>query len=91
MSKKKLEAAKEQAEKVDNDSITEKRITYTQYSYRWKDEGNYEVSVIYTQRITRGDFSDQERYLCRMEVTKQDDRYIITNIYEDSTLSDGLY
>ena len=91
MSKEELEAAKEQAEKVDKDSITETRITDTQYSYRWKDEGNYEVSVIYTQRITRGDFSDQERYLCRMEVTKQDDRYIITNIYEDSTLSDGLY
>ena len=44
-----------------------------------------------TQRITRGDFSDQERYLCRMEVTKKDKRYIITNIYEDSALSDGLY
>ncbi|KGJ51012.1 hypothetical protein CIAN88_23110, partial [[Clostridium] innocuum] len=39
MSKEELEAAKEQAAKVDKDSITETRITDTQYSYRWKDEG----------------------------------------------------
>ncbi|WP_259316681.1 hypothetical protein [[Clostridium] innocuum] len=91
MSKEELEAAKEQTEKVDKDSITETRITDTQYSYRWKDEGKYEVSVIYTQRVTRGDFSNQERYLCRIEVTKKEERYIITNIYEDSALSDGLY
>ena len=80
MSKEEIQAEKEQAAKVD-----------TRYSYRWKKEGSYEVSVIYTQRVTRGDFSDQERYLCRMEVTKKDKRYIITNIYEDSALSDGLY
>ena len=81
MSKEEIQAEKEQAAKV----------TDTRYSYRWKKEGSYEVSVIYTQRVTRGDFSDQERYLCRMEVTKKDKRYIITNIYEDSALSDGLY
>lgn len=91
MSKEEIQAEKEQAAKADKDSITKTKITDTRYSYRWKKEGSYEVSVIYTQRITRGDFSDQERYLCRMEVTKKDKRYIITNIYEDSALSDGLY
>ena len=91
MSKEEIQAEKEQAAKVDKDSITKTKITDTRYSYRWKKEGSYEVSVIYTQRVTRGDFSDQERYLCRMEVTKKDKRYIITNIYEDSALSDGLY
>ncbi|MFR1702042.1 MAG: hypothetical protein ACLSWD_15835 [Clostridium sp.] len=91
MSKEEIQAEKEQAEKADKDSITKTKITDTRYSYRWKKEGSYEVSVIYTQRVTRGDFSDQERYLCRMEVTKKDKRYIITNIYEDSALSDGLY
>ncbi|MCR0262535.1 hypothetical protein MKC73_01295 [[Clostridium] innocuum] len=91
MSKEELEAEKEQADKIDEDSVTRTKVTDTQYSYRWKDEGSCEVSVIYTQRVTRGDYSDLERYLCRMEVTKKEGRYIITDIYEDSALSDGLY
>ena len=46
MSKEEIQAEKEQAAKRDKDSITKTKITDTRYSYRWKKEGSYEVSVI---------------------------------------------
>ena len=91
MSEEEIEEERKQAENLDKDSITTTKVTDTDYSYKKIEDNIYEISVIYTQRISLAGNDSTQRYLCRMKVEKQDDAYVITNIYEDSMLSDGTY
>lgn len=91
MSEAEIEEERKQAENLDKDSIITTKVTDTDYSYKKIKDNIYEISVIYTQRISLAGNDSTQRYLCRMKVEKQDDAYVITNIYEDSMLSDGTY
>lgn len=91
MSEEEVEEERKQAENLDKGSITTTKVTDTDYSYKKIEDNIYEISVIYTQRISLAGNDSTQRYLCRMKVEKQNDAYVITNIYEDSMLSDGTY
>lgn len=91
MTEKEIEAEKEYIKKIDKDSVTTTRVTDINYSYHKRNNKTYEVTAIYTLRTVQGDRNDLQRYLCRLYVEKNDKGYKITNIIEDSTLSDGIY
>lgn len=91
MTEQEIEEERKLAENLDKDSVTTTKVIDTDYSYRRKADNIYDVSVIYTQRIDIAGNSSTQRYLCRLEVEKQNNKYVITNIYEDSMLSDGIY
>lgn len=91
MTEKEIEAEKEYIKKIDKDSVTTTKVTDINYSYYKRSSDTYEVTVIYTLRTLQGERNDLQRYLCRLYVNKSDKGYKITNIIEDSTLSDGIY
>lgn len=91
MTEKEIEAEKAYIKNIDKDSITTTRVTDINYSYYKRNNNTYEVTVIYTLRTLQGDRNDLQRYLCRLYIEKADKGYKITNIIEDSTLSDGIY
>ena len=91
MTAQEIESEKEYAKSIDKDQVTTTKITDINYSYFAKSDNKYEISVIYTLRTQQKDRNDLQRYLCRMDVEKNSDEYKITNIYEDSALSDGIY
>lgn len=91
MTEQEIEAEKAYIKKIDKDSVTTTRVTDIKYSYYKRDSNKYEITVIYTLRTIQGDRKDLQRYLCRLYVDKYDKKYRITNIVEDSILSDGIY
>lgn len=91
MTEKEIEAEKAYIKNIDKDSITTTRVTDINYSYYKRNNNTYEVTVIYTLRTLQGDRNDLQRYLSRLYIEKADKGYKITNIIEDSTLSDGIY
>ena len=91
MTEKEIEAEKAYIKNIDKDSITTTRVTDINYSYYKRNNNTYEVTVIYTLRTLQGDRNDLQRYLSRLYIEKADKGYKITNILEDSTLSDGIY
>lgn len=92
LSDQELEIEREKAKSVDDKYITVSTLKEINTYYSKKDENKVEVAIIYTTDTKINDRHNSSRYLTRFEVTNNDEKNkIITNIYEDSLLSNGLY
>lgn len=87
LSDQELELEREKAKSVDDKYITVSTLKEINTFYSEKGENKVEVAIIYTIDTKIDDRHNSSRYLTRFEVTNK----IITNIYEDSLLSNGLY
>lgn len=91
MSEENIEKERAKAKEVDPSLIVSNTLKDTSYYYQEVDENKYIVCVIYTIYTKQGDSTFDQRYLTRIEVSNENGKYMITNIYEDSLLSNGLY
>lgn len=91
MSDDEIEEAKKHAADTDPSLVSATSILDTDVAYKKTQNDTYDIYIIYTMQTDRNAISSTQRYLCRLEVKSSNDKYLITNIFEDSILENGVY
>lgn len=90
MSDEELAVEREKAKNTEEKYISTTTLKSAKpYYYKITDD-KAEIVVLYTTNVVMQDMNYTTRYITRMEVTIINNKAIITNILEDSKLSDGM-